>query len=74
MALPEAKICKGDYVVAIVKGTDGEVKEGVVLEVGTETLQLRAPDGVFTCNRKFVQLSLVPMQQKAFVRQVLKSL
>lgn len=74
MPILEPEIKKGDYVIAIIRNTDGNVSEGVVKALNSRTIFLVTPKGDSVCERKWAQLSEIPNQNRRFVAIVRQEL
>lgn len=70
----EAKIKKGDFIIAIIKDSNGQVCEGVVKASTSRTIWVITPDGEKLCNRKLASLTAVLPSKAEFVKKARKEL
>ena len=70
----EAKIKKGDFIIAVIKDSNGEVCEGVVKATTSRTICVITPDGEKLCNRQLASLTAVLPSKARFVKKARKEL
>jgi hypothetical protein len=69
MPVLEPKIKKGDYVVAIIRNTDGQISDGVVKFINSRTVVVQTPSGDDICDRKYAMISEISHGNLPFVQQ-----